>query len=54
MTLNWFKVRFRSVCTSCLEPIEEGDYAAYSVLEPGQILCHTCGKKEEAELNEEE
>lgn len=53
MTLNWFKVRFRSVCSNCMTPIEESDYAAYSKVEPGQILCVDCGKEEEAEYGDD-
>lgn len=52
MTLNWFKVKFRSICRNCMKPIEEGDYAAYSKVEPDQLLCISCGKEEENDDND--
>lgn len=54
MTLNWFRLRFKTTCAKCRDELEEGDWAAYSKEEPDQLVCKPCGKEEEDDAAIEE
>jgi RNase P subunit RPR2 len=49
MSLNWFRVRWKTKCGKCERELVEGDWAAYSREEKGVLVCKPCGKEEEGE-----
>jgi hypothetical protein len=47
MSLNWFRCKWKTKCSKCGRELVEGDWAAYSREEDGQLVCKPCGKEEE-------